>query len=74
MPQEFIKKYHNEFDDQIDVRELLYALLEGKWIIVSLTSFISIIGITYSLLLPNIYESKALMAPLDSSGGISNAL
>jgi len=67
-------KHTNDFDDEIDLRELFYILLEGKWIIVSLTAFISIIGVIYSLLLPNIYESKAMLVPVNSSSGISGAL
>ena len=64
----------NDFDDEIDLRELFYVLLEGKWIIVSLTAFASIVGVIYSLSLPNIYESKALLVPVSSSSGISGAL
>ena len=67
-------KHPNDFDDEIDLRELFYVLLEGKWIIVSLTAFVSIIGVIYSLLLPNIYESKAILVPVNSSSGISGAL
>ena len=67
-------EHPNDFDDEIDLRELFYVLLEGKWIIVSLTAFISIIGVIYSLLLPNIYESKAMLVPVNSSSGISGAL
>ena len=64
----------SEFDNEIDLGELFYALFEGKWIIVSLTAFISIIGVIYSLYLPNIYESKAVLVPVDSSSSISGAL
>ncbi len=67
-------KHPNNFDDEINLRELFYVLLEGKWIIVSLTAFVSIIGVIYSLLLPNIYESKTMLAPVNSSSGISGAL
>ena len=67
-------KSSNDFDDEIDLLELFHVLLEGKWIIVSLTSFISIVGVIYSLLLPNIYESKAMLVPVNSSSGISGAL
>ena len=67
-------KHPNHSDDEIDLRELFYALLEGKWIIVSLTAFVSIVGVIYSLSLPNIYESKALLVPVNSSSGISGAL
>ena len=67
-------KQLNDFDDAIDLRELFYVVLEGKWIIVSLTAFASIVGVIYSLSLPNIYESKALLVPINSSSGISGAL
>jgi len=67
-------KHPNDFDDEIDLRELFYVLSEEKWIIVSLTAFVSIIGVIYSLLLPNIYESKAMLVPVNSSSGISGAL
>ncbi|MDA9195446.1 Wzz/FepE/Etk N-terminal domain-containing protein [Gammaproteobacteria bacterium] len=67
-------KHPNDFDDEIDLRELFYVLLEGKWIIVSLTAFASIIVVIYSLLLPNIYESKAMLVPVNSYSGISGAL
>ena len=74
MQEAHINKDPNDFDDEIDLLELFYILLEGKWIIVSLTAFVSIIGVIYSLLLPNIYESKAMLVPVNSSSGISGAL
>ena len=74
MQEAHSNKHSNDFDDEIDLRELFYVLLEGKWIIVSLTAFVSIIGVIYSLLLPNIYESKAMLVPVNSSSGISGAL
>ena len=67
-------KHPKDFDDEIDLRELFYVLLGGKWIIVSLTAFVSIFGVIYSLSLPNIYESKALLVPVNPSSGISGAL
>ena len=67
-------RHSNGYDDEIDLREIFYVLLERKWIIVSITAFVSIIGVIYSLLLPNIYESKAILVPVNSSSGISGAL
>ena len=67
------KEHPNDFDE-IALRELFNVLLEGKRIIVSLTAFASIIGVIYSLLLPNIYESKTILAPVNPSSGISGAL
>ena len=73
MQEDKSNKHSNDLDS-IDIRELFYVLLKGKWIIVSLTAFTSIVGVIYSLSLPNIYESKALLAPVNSSSSISGAL
>ncbi len=67
-------KHLDNFDDEIDFGELFNILYQGKWIIVSVTAFILIIGVLYSLRLPNIYESKSLLIPVDSSSDISGAL
>ena len=64
----------NHFDDEIDLREIFYILLAGKWVIVSLTTIVSIIGVIYSLSLPNIYESKALLVPVNPSSSIAGSL
>ena len=74
MQEEHNKARLNEFDDEIDLRELFYVLLEGKWIIISVTAFVSIIGVIYSLSLPNIYISKALLVPVNSSSSIAGGL
>ncbi len=74
MQEEQNKARLNEFDDEIDLRELFYVLLEGKWIIISVTAFVSIIGVIYSLSLPNIYISKALLVPVNSSSSIAGGL
>ena len=63
----------NSFDSEIDLRELFHVLFRGKWIIVSVTAFASIIGVIYSLSLPNIYTSKAILVPVNASSGISRA-
>ena len=67
-------KYPKDFDDGVDLLEFFNILLEGKWTIVSVTAFVSIIGVIYSLFLPNIYESKALLVPVNSSSSISRAI
>ena len=67
------KDSHNSVDE-INLKEFFDVLIQGKWAILSMTSFLSIIGVVYSLLLPNIYESKALLAPVNPSSGISGAL
>tara|TARA_B100000989_G_C19507144_1_gene457019 strand:+ start:271 stop:1215 length:945 start_codon:yes stop_codon:yes gene_type:complete len=74
MKEENTVKHTNEFYDEIDFRELFNVLFQGKWIIVSFTTFMSTIAVIYSLLLPNIYESRALLVPANSSSSISGAL
>ena len=74
MQEEYNNNYPNDFNDEINLRELFYIILGGKWIIVSVTAFLSIIGVIYSLSLPNIYVSKALLAPVNASVGINAAV
>ena len=66
--------FKSTFDDDIDLQEILYILIQGKWIIILVTTFICLIGLIYSLLMPNIYESKAILVPADSSSNISGAI
>ena len=73
MQETYINKSSNDFGDEIDFRELFNVLLEGKWIIISVTAFFSIIAVIYSLQLPNIYQSKALLVPVNPSSSISRA-
>ena len=70
LPDDQLKKN----DDEIDLLELFHVLFQGKWIIVSVTAFASIIGVYYSLSLPNIYESKSLLVPVDSSSSITGSM
>ena len=68
--------YSNKHPDEneIDLKELFHVLFQGKWFIVSLTAFASIIGVIYSLSLPNIYTSKALLVTVNTSSGMSGDL
>lgn len=61
-------------DNEIDLKELFSILVQGKWIITSATIFFSIFGIIYSLSLPNIYESEALLAPVDESSSLMSGV
>ncbi len=67
------KRLH-DFDDEIDLRELFLVLFKGKRIIAYLTASLGLIGIIYSLLLPNIYKSEALLAPVEETSLIDGAL
>ena len=74
MQEAHSNNHSNHFDDEINLKELFYVLWQGKWIIFSVTAFVSIFGVIYSLSLPNIYQSNAMLAPVDTSSGISGAL
>tara|TARA_B110000305_G_scaffold193795_1_gene217532 strand:- start:7484 stop:8401 length:918 start_codon:yes stop_codon:yes gene_type:complete len=70
----------NDFEypeDEIDIKNLLKVLWGGKKTIIALTTLFSIVAVLYSLHLPNIYTSTALLSPSgqessagDSLGGI----
>jgi len=55
-------------DDEIDLKELFSVLWSGKLLITLSTGFAAVCAVLYALWLPNIYESKALVAPKDQSG------
>ena len=56
------------FDDEIDLKELFLVLWNGKLVITLITGFAAACAVLYALSLPNIYESKALLAPKGESG------
>lgn len=57
-------QYH---DDEIDLLELLSVIFKGKIIIALITFLCSIVALIYSLSLPNIYKSEALLVPSESN-------
>ena len=65
---------NNNYDHEIDLQELFSILWLGKRIIILMTLFISILGVVYSLNLPNIYKSTAILSPANSSSSISKSL
>jgi uncharacterized protein involved in exopolysaccharide biosynthesis len=56
------------FDDEIDLKELFTVLWNGKLVITLVTGFAAVCAVLFALWLPNIYESKALLAPKGESG------
>ena len=62
----------NDFDNEIELREIFSLLWQKKWIIISITTFAAITGVIVSLLLPNIYESK--ICPLGNISAFALAL
>ena len=61
-------------EEEINFQELLYILLKEKKSIIIFTTFLSISALIYSFSLPNIYESKALLNPMQQQDNISTTL
>ena len=52
----------HQYIKEIDITEIFKILWLGKLPIISITAFFSVIVVIYSLSLPNIYKSKALLS------------
>lgn len=64
----------SNLNNEIELIQLFNILIKNKIIIILITAFASIAGVIYSLSLPNIYESNAILAPATPSNSISGAL
>ena len=65
----------NDYDDEIDIRELFGVLWSAKIKIIVITAIFAFGSVIYSLLLPNQYTATALLAPAQSeSNGLSSTL
>ncbi|MFV1874113.1 MAG: Wzz/FepE/Etk N-terminal domain-containing protein [Oleiphilus sp.] len=69
-PQTIIPSLNNVADDEIDLRELISAIWQGKWLIVAVTFVFAVGGVIYAKSLPDIYMSEALLAPASESSGM----
>ena len=65
----------NEYDDEIDLRELFGVFWSGKIKIIVITAIFAVGSVFYALSIPNQYRATALLAPAQSDGGgLSSAL
>ena len=62
---------NNNDDDVLDFRELFNVAWGKKYSIIITTSIFALTSILYALSLPNIYQSEALLMPLEENGGMS---
>jgi LPS O-antigen subunit length determinant protein (WzzB/FepE family) len=66
---------NDQYDDEIDLRELFTVLWAGKIKIIVVTAVFAVASVVYALSVPNQYKATALLAPAQSSGGgLSGAL
>jgi LPS O-antigen subunit length determinant protein (WzzB/FepE family) len=65
----------NQYDDEIDLRELFGVLWAGRLKIIVITAVFALASVVYALSVPNQYKATALLSPAQSSGGgLSGAL
>ncbi|MDA9027186.1 Wzz/FepE/Etk N-terminal domain-containing protein [Gammaproteobacteria bacterium] len=65
---------NNNYDDEIDLRELFHMLWGRIFYIGAITSIFSLISIMYALMLPNIFQSQAMMMPMEGGSGMQGTL
>ncbi|MBU1308677.1 MAG: LPS O-antigen length regulator [Gammaproteobacteria bacterium] len=61
--------YKNTNTDQIDIMVLIAALYRMKWWLLLWCFFVTGVAVWYSLTLPNLYRSEAVMLPVSESSG-----
>lgn len=61
-------------DNEVDIYEFFQVLINGKLFILLITILVTAAAFFFSLLLPNIYQSRALLAPQESMGAISSSI
>ena len=67
-----IQEISESQDKEIDLREILDIIWKKKIFIVSFTSIFAAFSIFFSLSLPNIYTSQAVLAPVSSEESLSS--
>ena len=64
-----------QYDDEIDLRELFSVLWAGKKLIVGITAIFALVAVFYALSIHNQYRATAIVSPAqDGGGGLSGAL
>ena len=75
MDNNVLSQPQEQYDDEIDLRELFGVLWAGKIKIIAITAVFAIASVIYALSVPNQYKATALLAPVQSDGGgLSGAL
>ena len=70
-----VQDMRDQYDDEIDLRELFSALWAGRVKIAAITAILAIVSVIYALSIPNQYKATAVLSSATSSGGgLSGAL
>jgi len=66
-----IENTQQNASDEIDLSDLIKALVKGKWIILATTALFIAASVFYALSLPNVYKSEVTLVPSSESGGLN---
>jgi len=58
-----------EYDDEIDLRELFGVLWAGRIKIIKITAVFAVVSVMYALSVPNQYKATSVLAPVKQEGG-----
>lgn len=65
----------NEYDDEIDLRELFSVLWASKNLIAKVTAGFAVVSVLFALLVPNQYKASTVLAPAQQeAAGLAGAL
>ena len=64
------ERTNKEFNDEIDLRELLLVMLDGRYIIISLVACFAVLTMIYALLQPPIYKANSFILIEEAAQGI----
>lgn len=59
--EKMVAMKRDQFDDDINLRELFDLLWSGRWIVASVTVIFAIVGLCYSLVAPPVYTATGLV-------------
>ena len=68
------EQLNNNFDEEIDLRELFHVLWDKIFYIGAITSIFSLISIIVALMLPNIFQSQAMIMPAEEDNSMQGML
>lgn len=69
-----IEKNSNDLDQEIEIGEIFRILWGRKFFLALFVSSVILISIIYSITLPNIYRSQALLVPSDTKDNLSSSI
>lgn len=55
---------------QIELKDFITAVLQGKWLIVVIASFLTVAAVFYAISLPNIYRADVLVSPAQEDSSL----